>query len=94
MNTFVLLDSRLEPQAIDLDFMEWMGKNRLPFAMIFTKADKLKSSVLETNIEHYKQIMLESWAELPPLFITSAEDKRGKEELLEYVEATNAYFKK
>lgn len=94
MNTFVLLDSRLEPQAIDLDFMEWMGKNRLPFAMVFTKADKLKPGALEANIELYKKTMLEAWAELPPLFITSAEDKRGKEELLTYVDNTNQYFSK
>lgn len=94
MNTFVLLDSRLEPQAIDLDFMEWMGKNRLPFAMVFTKADKLKPATLEANIKLYKETMLEAWAELPPLFITSAEDKRGKEELLDYVDHTNQFFNK
>lgn len=94
MNTFVLLDSRLEPQAIDLDFMEWMGKNRLPFAMVFTKADKLKPAALEANINLYKETMLEAWAELPPLFITSAEDKRGKEELLDYVDHTNRFFNK
>jgi GTP-binding protein len=94
MNTFVLLDSRLEPQAIDLDFMEWMGKNRLPFAMVFTKADKLKPAALEANIKLYKETMLEAWAELPPLFITSAEDKRGKEELLDYVDHTNQFFNK
>ncbi|MFT5580980.1 MAG: GTP-binding protein [Lentimonas sp.] len=85
MNVFVLLDSRLEPQKIDLEFMNWCGEKGLPFAMVFTKIDKLSSSVLQKNIAKYKKEMLKQWEALPPVFITSAESAFGKEKLLNYI---------
>lgn len=89
VSMFVLLDCRLEPQPIDLDFMNWLGENEVPFAMVFTKADKLGKVRLQENIEAYKQKMLESWVELPPIFVTSAEKGTGREELLGYIESLN-----
>lgn len=90
--TMVLIDSRLEPQKIDLEFMEWLGLNNLAFAMVFTKADKLGKTELQKNIAAYKRRMLEDWEELPPLIITSAEKETGKEELLSFIEKTNKTF--
>ncbi len=87
---FVLVDCRHEPQKIDLNFMEWLGTNGLPFHIIFTKADKLKPSVLEVNIENYKKIMLENWEEMPKYFITSSTTKRGSEELITYIQTLNS----
>lgn len=86
---FVLIDSRHQPQQIDMEFMEWLGENNIPFSIVFTKADKLKTGKLMMNIDHYKQKMLESWEELPPVFITSAEDQRGREDVLAYIEEVN-----
>jgi len=86
---FVLIDSRLEPQKVDLEFMEWLGKKSIPFSIIFTKADKLSSSKLHKNLTHYKKKMLEQWEVMPTHFITSSEDKRGKEEILDYIEQLN-----
>ena len=82
---FVLVDSRLEPQKIDLEFFEWLGENGVPFAIVFTKADKLKKVELRNNIEKYKRRLLEQWEELPPCFITSSESALGREELLAYI---------
>lgn len=82
---FVLVDSRLEPQKIDLEFFEWLGENGVPFAIVFTKADKLKKVELRNNIEKYKRRLLEQWEELPPCFITSSESAQGREELLAYI---------
>ena len=82
---FVLVDSRLEPQKIDLEFFEWLGENGVPFAIVFTKADKLKKVELRNNIEKYKRRLLEQWEELPPSFITSSESALGREELLAYI---------
>ena len=82
---FVLIDSRHEPQKIDLEFMEWLGENGVPFAIVFTKADKLGVTVLRDKIEAYKTRLLEDWEELPPIFITSSETRKGKEELLDYI---------
>lgn len=87
---FVLIDSRHPPQQIDVEFMEWLGENSIPFSIVFTKADKLKTGKLMVNINQYKEKMLESWHELPPVFITSAEDLRGREELLRYIDEVNA----
>lgn len=87
--TFVLLDTRIEPQAIDLNFIEWMGISHLPFALIFTKADKLKPEEVETNVNNYKKRLLESWEELPQIFITSSVDSRGREDVLNYIEEIN-----
>lgn len=86
---FVLIDSRHQPQQIDLEFMEWLGENNIPFSIVFTKADKLKKGRLMININFYKEKMLKTWEELPPVFITSAEDRRGRDEVLTYIEEVN-----
>ena len=85
-NIFVLLDARLEPQTIDIEFMNWCGQKGLPFSMVFTKIDKLSSTALQKNLAKYKKEMLKHWAELPPVFTTSAESGFGKEPLLNYIE--------
>lgn len=90
---FVLIDSRLEPQQIDLDFMTWLGENGVPFAMVFTKADKLGKQALKRNVEAYQAKMLESWEETPPYFVTSGETKQGRDELTAYIEQINADIK-
>lgn len=89
INVFVLLDSRLEPQKIDLEFMNWCGEKEIPFSMVFTKVDKLSSSALQKNLAKYKKEMLKYWAELPPVFTTSSESSFGKEKLLNYIESIN-----
>ena len=88
-NLFVLIDSRLEPQNIDLEFMEWLGENGVPFAIVFTKADKLKGGRINSNIRHYLEKLREQWEELPPHFITSSENRMGRDELLGYIEQIN-----
>lgn len=85
-NIFVLLDSRLEPQKIDLEFMNWCGEKQLPFSMVFTKIDKLSSSALSKNLAKYKKEMLKYWEELPPVFTTSSESAFGKEKILNYID--------
>ena len=92
MCVFVLLDSRHDPQKIDLEFMEWLGINEIPFVMVFTKTDKLGPSKRSQQIERYQNKMLEVWVELPQSFVTSAESKSGQEEILEFVEETNELF--
>ena len=89
VNTFVLVDARHEPQKTDLAFMEWLGKNRIPFSIVFTKADKLSSNQLNKNIKKYKQKLLRQWESLPKTFITSAVDKRGKIDILHYIDELN-----
>ena len=89
VNLFVLIDSRHKPQKIDLEFMEWLGENGIPFSIVFTKADKLSKLRLNENVEAYKNTLLESWEELPPIFITSSEKKIGGEQLTEYIEQIN-----
>ena len=86
---FVLVDSRLEPQKIDLEFIDWLGNNQIPFAIVFTKADKLGKVRLEENVEAYKNKLLETWEELPPIFVTSAEKGVGETEILDYIEQIN-----
>lgn len=86
INIFVLLDSRLEPQKIDIEFMGWCAEEGLPFSMVFTKTDKLSSSGLQKNLAAYKKSMMEYWDELPPIFTTSAETKFGQEKLLGYID--------
>lgn len=93
LNVFVLLDSRLEPQQIDLEFMNWCGEKEIPFAMVFTKIDKLSSSALQKNMAKYKKEMLKHWEELPPVFTTSSESGFGKEKLLNYIEQINLAVK-
>jgi GTP-binding protein len=87
---FVLVDSRHEPQKIDLAFMEWLGENGVPFSIVFTKIDKLGPVRLKQNEEEYKQKLLERWEELPPVFVTSSEKRSGREELLDYIGQINA----
>ena len=88
-NLFVLVDSRHEPMEIDLEFMEWLGESGVPFALVFTKADKLSAGRVGQNIKAYKEKMLETWEELPPVFVTSSEKRQGKEELLDYIARLN-----
>lgn len=88
-NLFVLVDSRHTPQKIDLEFIEWLGENGIPFSIVFTKGDKLKSGQLKTNIQSYLNILKEQWEELPPYFITSSANRQGREELLHYIANIN-----
>jgi GTP-binding protein len=92
---FVLIDIRHEPQKVDLEFMEWMGGNGIPFCIIFTKADKIKPKVLESQVETYLQHLLDGiWLEAPPYFVTSSSNGLGREELLKYIDELNSqYFK-
>ena len=87
---FVLIDCRLEPQSVDLEFMQWMGENQIPFTIIFTKADKLKPNALERNVIAYEQKMLETWEEMPQHYITSASNSTGRDELLGYIGNINS----
>lgn len=89
LNLFVLIDARLPPQKIDLDFMEWLGEKQIPFAIVFTKIDKVNSSTLNKNLMHYKKEMLKYWEEIPPSFSTSAESKIGGEGILKYITEIN-----
>ncbi len=89
VNLFVLIDSRHPPQKIDMEFMEWLGESEIPFAIVFTKTDKLGKMKLQNNLAFYKEKMLEHWAEMPPEFITSAETGLGREKLLNYIEKLN-----
>tara|TARA_B100001059_G_C17809303_1_gene571247 strand:- start:44 stop:652 length:609 start_codon:yes stop_codon:yes gene_type:complete len=91
--TFVLVDSRHEPQKIDLLFMEWLGQKGIPFVIVFTKMDKLSSSQLNKNLSKYKTKMLETWEELPQSFMSSAESKLGKMEILKFIDTTNETVK-
>lgn len=88
-NLFVLLDCRLEPQKIDLEFLEWLGENGIPFSIIFTKTDKISNSRLQENLRAYKDKLQEQWEELPPIFLTSSEKKAGRDEVLSYIEEIN-----
>ena len=88
-NLFVLIDSRLAPQRIDLEFIEWLGENSIPFSIIFTKADKLSTSELAKNIDVFLTRMREQWEELPPHFISSSEKRVGRDEILNYIEELN-----
>ena len=90
VNLFVLVDCRHEPQKIDLEFMEWLGENEVPFSIVFTKSDKVGKGRLSENIDNYKHALLETWEELPTIFITSAEKKEGTEEIVTYIESINA----
>jgi GTP-binding protein len=88
-NLFLLIDSRLEPQKIDLEFMEWLGENGIPFSIIFTKADKLKGGKLKMNINAYLNELRKQWEEFPPYFISSSENTTGRTEILNYIESIN-----
>ena len=94
MCLFVLIDSRHAPQAIDQEFMQWLAEQKIPFAMIFTKIDKLGQLTLNKNIEKYKIEMLKKWEKLPEIFITSAENKTGVYEITKYIENVNTLYEK
>lgn len=87
MNLFLLIDSRHEPQRIDLEFIEWLGENGIPFGIVFTKADKMSRGKLAANIKLYLNTLSKQWEELPPYFITSSETRQGREEVLGCIEA-------
>ena len=91
--TFVLIDSRHEPQKIDMQFMEWLGQNQIPFVIIFTKMDKLSSSQLNKNLTKYKIEMLKKWENIPQIFRSSALSGLGKSEILKFIEQTNTSVK-
>jgi ribosome biogenesis GTP-binding protein ysxC len=86
---FVLLDCRHDPQKIDLEFIQWLGEEGVPFALVFTKADKLSKGRLAANVKAYKAKLHEEWEELPPIFVTSSEERMGRDELLGYIEEIN-----
>lgn len=88
-NLFVLIDSRHEPQKIDLEFMEWLGENGVPFSIVFTKLDKQSATAGDRKIADYCTRLLETWEELPPIFRTSSEDGRGRDAILNYIEEMN-----
>lgn len=86
---FLLVDVRHEPQKIDLEFIEWLGENGVPFAIIFTKADKVSKGRLGGNVQHYLKELSKQWEELPPYFVTSSENRMGREEVLQYIAEVN-----
>ena len=92
INLFVLIDSRHEPQQIDLEFMQWLGEGVVPFSIVFTKADKLGPARLQMNIRTYTDKVLETWEELPPIFVTSSEKGEGREELIAYIDQINQTY--
>jgi GTP-binding protein len=93
MTTFVLIDARLAPQKIDLEFMNWCGGKGIPFSIVFTKTDKLSSSALQKNLLAYRKELLKFWDELPPIFVTSSASKFGREPVLNYIEDILNAFK-
>jgi GTP-binding protein len=94
MNVFILIDSRIPPQQKDLDFLIWLGENTVPFSIVFTKADQLSKLKLESSLRTYEQTLMRQWKQLPPFFISSAKEKTGRDELLQYIEECNLVFKK
>ena len=88
-NLFLLIDVRHEPQQIDMEFMEWLGDNGVPFSIVFTKADKLSKAKIQGNVAHYLTELKKQWEELPPYFVTSSETKMGRDEILNYIEEIN-----
>ena len=93
VNLFVLIDIRHDPQKIDLEFIEWLGENGVPFSIIFTKADKLSGGKAKANVNAYMEKLSEQWEELPPHFISSSENKTGRDEILNYIESINSSLK-
>ncbi|MFK7900421.1 MAG: ribosome biogenesis GTP-binding protein YihA/YsxC [Cyclobacteriaceae bacterium] len=90
--TFVLIDIRHEPQKNDLTFIEWMGENQLPFTIVFTKADKLKPTVIDKYVKKYTAKLKETWEDIPPYLVTSSEKGMGKDEVLNYIDELNKEF--
>ncbi|MBO5314682.1 MAG: YihA family ribosome biogenesis GTP-binding protein [Prevotella sp.] len=93
VNVFVLIDIRHEPQKIDLEFIDWLGQSNIPFSIVFTKADKLSQGKAKQNVTNYLNKLSETWEELPPHFITSSENKSGREDVLNYIEQINNNIK-
>ncbi len=94
MCVFVLIDARLEPQVIDVDFMEWLAIDDIPFVMAFTKTDKLSKNQLAQSIERYKKYLQGTWESFPQYFVTSAHERKGQDQILAYVDDTNKLFVK
>jgi GTP-binding protein len=94
MNVFVLIDSRLEPQKNDIDFVNFLGKHSIPFTILFTKADKLSLNKVESNIAAFKKVLLKTWEEFPMYIITSSETKMGREEMMDYIAEVNTSYHK
>ena len=92
VNLFVLVDVRHNPQKIDLEFIQWCGESGIPFSIVFTKADKLKPNAVIKNVEGYKTELHKTWADLPELYITSAEKKEGGDEILNFIQTTNEFL--
>ncbi|MAM00716.1 MAG: YihA family ribosome biogenesis GTP-binding protein [Flavobacteriaceae bacterium] len=91
INAFLLIDIRHEPQKIDVNFMRWLGNNQIPFSIIFTKSDKLKTHTLNEKLNNYKQIMIhEVWESLPPIFVTSSLKNKGGDDILNYIDNLNS----
>lgn len=88
-NLFVLIDARHKPQQIDMEFMQWLGENEVPFSIVFTKVDKLSSVAAKKSVASYCSELLMQWEELPPVFVSSSVDKRGRNEILDYIEQLN-----
>jgi GTP-binding protein len=93
INTFVLIDCRIPPQKIDLEFMEWMGENQIPFSMVFTKIDKISSTALQKGLLAYRKEMLKTWESMPQVFTTSATGRIGRLELLNFISEINEQLK-
>lgn len=89
-NLFVLVDCRLKPQKNDVEFMNWLGENNIPFSIVFTKADKISKSQLAQHLDTYRTTLQQTWEELPPIFVTSAESGLGREDVIDYIEQINA----
>ena len=89
VSVFVLVDIRLEPQKIDLDFINWLGDSSIPFTIVFTKADKLNASKIRASVALYEKALSETWEEMPMMFITSSEKKTGRDDILGYIEEIN-----
>ena len=89
---FVLIDVRLDPQEIDLNFIKWVGEKQIPIAIVYTKSDKISKQQVIFSVEQFKKALLKSWAELPLMFITSSEKKIGRDEILGFIEVTNKEF--
>lgn len=93
INLFVLIDVRHEAQKIDMEFIEWLGENGIPFSIIFTKAEKISSSKVKANVKAYMDKLSKQWEELPPYFISSSENKTGRDEILNYIDTINQGLK-
>ncbi len=93
-STFLLLDIRLKPQLIDVNFINWMGENLLPFNIVFTKCDKISKKEIKSNVSSYLNFLKKNWSKLPSYFISSSRELKGKDEILEYIDKTNSQFSK